>query len=80
MLGKIKYYKGSKVPDMTPEIMAAFMLSTSGHYNGDSNCAALAALEHARDYAETDEKFGFWMNVYSAVTLWNLNLTNRKGN
>jgi len=70
--GKIRRFKARSfgTPTTTPDTMAAFMVSTRGHYNGDNGMAALAALDHARDYSDTDAKFRFWMDVYEIITLW----------
>jgi len=75
--GKIRRFKvrGFGTPTTTPDTMAAFMMSTRGHYSGDSGLAALAALDHARDYTTADDKFRFWMNVYEIITLWSFNTT-----
>jgi len=80
--GKIRRFKVRRnvIKPITPDTMAAFMLSTSGHYNGDTSMAALAALDHARDYNNTDEKFRFWIDTYEIITLWGFNILNRKGN
>lgn len=67
-------------PEMTPDTMAGFMVSSAGHYNSDRGMAALAALDHARDYTATDGKFRFWMNVYEIISLWNLNISKVKEN
>lgn len=74
------YIPGNRAPEMTPDTMAAFMLSSRGNYNGDASMAALSALDHARDYLITNEKFRFWMNVYEIITLWNLNIPKGKVN
>jgi hypothetical protein len=74
-MGKVKYYR-KVVADSPEKKMADFMVSEGGHYNGDFNMAALAALDHSREYAEGSDKNDFWYRVYCRLEVLSLDLIN----
>jgi hypothetical protein len=73
MLGKVKHYKTRKTTPVAAEIMAAFMVSGRGYYNGNADLAALGALEHVRDLALVNrEKAAYWMDVHDVLKMWGM--------
>lgn len=55
------------------EIVAAFMMSPRGYYNGNAELAALGALDNARDYPITSPDRARWIAVHDLLILSTLN-------
>lgn len=61
------------------EIIATFMLSPAGHYKGNADLAARAALENARDYPLTSSDCARWIAVHDFLIMAGLS-TAARGN